>query len=176
MTSGYIDYTDTSIYSPMYGHTLLIDDTYYSSPHSAIEDGYDIDDVIMQYVYTYRDIYYPYRNYTFRGMYSDYLNRAIQSILVSRVEPSSVGKYIYLLDSVDVVLPMGIPVLRNSYLLTHIIDNVYLQSNLLDVVEQYHVHIIDDILLYIGTHGMFLLLDSPDQDISSILDRIYQSR
>lgn len=175
MMAGYIEYTDTSIYSPVYDHEILIGDTYYPSPHSAIEDGHDVDDVIVEYVYNYRDLYYPYRHYTFKGTYSDSLNRAIEMLLVSRVEPTTIGKYVYMLPR-DASLPRGMPILRNNYLLSHIRDNIYRQTSVLDALEEYDVHIIDDTLLYVGEGGMFLLLDDIQKDISPILDRIQRSR
>lgn len=176
--SGYIEYTDTSILSPVYPHAIEIQGVTYKSPHEAIQRGNDPFDTILIHVRNNRSLYDQYRNYIFSGTYSDLLNRAIQMLLVPKREPADVGRYVYLLgpDLHDKVqrlpLEFSIPIIRPVYMMSHVEGMLYRQDSTLDALEQYNVFLIEGIPLYVGVDGSFFLLRERDQSVSSAIQRL----
>lgn len=174
--SGYIEYDNTSVYSPYYRRDIRVKDTTYESAVDAISADNDPYEVILIMVRDNRDVFYPYRNYTFQGEYSALLNRAINELYTPREEPIGVGRYIYIVENSTIheTIPVeyGIPVVRRVYTLDRISDRVYMQSNPLDVYERYLVYMIGDTPMYVGDAGVFLMLDKPDQDVSPILETL----
>jgi hypothetical protein len=169
MIEGYITYDKTSIFSPEYSHPIRIGTNTYTSPQEAIlSHTANTTDILYQYVNQYRDIFSPYKYYLFTGLYSDTLNQAIHDILITKVETPNIGAYIYLFtQSVSIPDIDSISISRNVYTLSHISGNIYRQDGVIsDVYDTYRVYLIGDVPLYIGVHGSFLLLKSPDIDIS----------
>lgn len=173
---GYIQYNDDSIFSLSYPNPLYINEKQYPSPLLAIQDNNPIFDVAILHVKNHMDIYSPYKDYIFSGTYSNELNKAIQLLMATRIEISTMDKYIYLLDSAKYNLELppeySISILRNVYTYEKVTENIYKPISSLNKQEKYRVYLIDGILLYIGKQGGFLLLNNIDIDLSSVLSKL----
>lgn len=172
--SGYIEYNSSSELSPEYPYPTEILGTVYNSPAAAIEAGHDPLVVLKQHVAMHRNLYYQYRNYEFKGNYSDYLNEALKFLYTPRLEPVTVGKYVAFLTEWRFPLELTIPVRRNVYTIAPDPEKegLYEQVFALPYLEDYNMGLIDGVPIYIGVKGAFLLLDSKEQDISHILEKL----
>lgn len=164
---GFIHYTSSSEYSPEYPYPI----GKWTSPVQAIEEGEDPTSTIMAFVSMRRDIFYPVRYYNFRGIYSDHINKAVSDLYRPRVEDPDIESYVVPVD-IDIDLPT-ITVSRPSYEMKRIGDNIYKQDTPLPIWEEYSLSIVrveidgieEDIPLYIGKKGKFILLKTVPKDI-----------
>lgn len=178
--SGYIEYVDTSILSPVYPHSLEIGGTIYPSAHEAIQSGEDPTEVMLLHVRNNKNIYNKYRNYIFSGTHADLLNKAINTLLIPKREPIDIGRYIYVITGNDLQKAIALPtefsirIIRSIYVTSHVNSNIYRQSNILPALEEYNVFMLENIPLYVGKMGAFFLLEEREQSVSSALQRLRQ--
>lgn len=167
---GYIHYDKHSQYSPE--HTYPIDR--WNSPIEAIENGEKVYPTILLFVSLRRDIFYPMRNYEFRGLYSKEINLAIQDLYRPIDEEVDIDSYVYPLPERKNI--PGIVVRRNIYQLRKAGYNLYRQISVLPLMEEYVLGIIsvdvdgreEEIPLYTGRNGSFLLFKELPTSISML--------
>ena len=178
--NGYVEYNDTSPLSPIYPHPIVIGNNTYTSAYNAIQAGENPIDTFLILVRNNRDLYYKYRNYTFQGTYDDFLNNAVETLFIPKREPIDIDRYIYILDidqyrrAKQLPIEFSLPIIRNVYITSKEDGNRYRQSQVLNTVELYNVFLIGDLPLYVGLMGSFILLDDPEQDVSPVLQRLYE--
>lgn len=157
---GFIEYDSTSQLSPEYPHPIVISGREYSSPTSAI-DAENPMEVMLTFVSTYRNIFFPYRYYIFQGTYSDILNRAIQQILIPKREPIVIiDVYQYMYSGILPPEQYTVRIRRNVYITEKVRENLYRQIRPLQRTEVYDVALVGDIPLYIGLQGSFFLISN----------------
>lgn len=118
---------------------------------------------ISLYIFNNKDLYYKYRCSEFIGPNSSDLNQQIHNLIIPYYEHNTVGKYQEYIDlKEDIILPPTITVNRPVYILESITDNVYKQIKNLDIREEYLLYMINNIPLYVGSEGAFLLKNSPN--------------
>lgn len=171
--NGYITYTDTSELSPVYEYPFTVNGTLYRSPDDAITQGSDPLEVMLQHIRNRYALYSQYKEYRFSGTHSSFLNQAIDMLFLPRNEPVMIDKYIYLIPERLYLPPeFGIPVIRPTYQLKRITENIYQQERAIDVPDLYNLYVIDKIPLYSGKNGSFLSLSHKDQDISMVMNKL----
>lgn len=164
---GTVEYISSDPLSPEYPSPILIDGTQYQSPAQAIEVGKDPLAVLAIHVAQNRGLYIPYRAYKFIGAYSGPLEQMVQSMLLPMMEKSKIEEWIEPLDRIYKAPPRSVPfitILRPVGFYSREGDLLH-RDSILDppVYEEYQVYRIrDGVLLYVGSQGMFLRLDSPD--------------
>lgn len=167
---GYIEYTNSSPLSPSYPHPITIPGITqrYESPVAAIEDGIDPMIAMISYVSQYRSLYLPYVGYVFKGLYAEFLNRAIDTILSPGTEGETTGWYQYIVETIPSYLNnLTTRVQRNVYITRKVGENLYQQIRALGTTEVYSVYRFPqtDYRLYIGKQGAFILFENlQDQD------------
>lgn len=176
--SGYVHYDDLSPLSPLYPRTISVGENIYNSAANAIQAGENPSEVMLLLVRNNRNLYYPYRNYEFRGTYSDLLNRAISLLLIPRRERIGEGRFLFILTgdlrdrAQSFPREYSLPVIRNVYRSTHVEGNIYQEVEPLDVVEQYSVYLVQNVPLYVGSMGAFFLLEDRYQSIPSLIPNV----
>lgn len=175
-----VQYTSLDPLSPEYPSPILIDDTLYSSPASAIEDGKkDPETVLSIHVASHRDLYRPYRTYTFIGAYSSPLENMVREILLPKKETSNISRWTLFPLGADHRRPSTeipfITVSRPIMLYDHLSGGFLQPRSRLRplMMEEYNVYMVENgILLYVGKQGMFLLIDDHRRNLDTILDSL----
>lgn len=175
---GYISYSNTSNLSPAYPNPVTINEKSYISPSIAIQSGEDPLETILLHIRSHPEIYRKYRDYKFEGLYSDYLNQAIDLLYLPRREPIQIEKYVKILPMdihkrISLIdIEYTIPIIRSVYVYSSIGNDILKPVSTLDATEEYRVFLILDTPIYVGTKGSFILLDNPQMDTSLILEEL----
>lgn len=177
--NGFIEYGDTSPFSPVYESPLTIDDKTYSSAEDAIQSGIDEFEVLLSFVRENRDLFLPYKDYTFVGKYSGSLNHAISTLLVPKREPLTIGRYVLFLTEEEnqrlqaIPIKYSIPIERNAYTLSETSqENIYRQEKPLDHIETYRLFLFEGMPVYVGAMGSFFGIPSLNTDITQARSKI----
>lgn len=175
---GYIHYDQYSLYSPEYPFSI----GRWSSPALAIQDGEDVYSTILLFVSLRRDIFFPMRNYEFRGRYSEEMNNAIVELYRPREEEIDIDSYVYPLPTRRNI--PGVSVKRNLYQLRKAGDNLYRQISALPIMEEYTLGLTrvivdgrnEDVPIYTGDEGSFLLFRELPSTVITYKDNVGSRR
>lgn len=176
--NGYIEYDSTSIFSPEHLQTITVGSNVYKSASHAIQSGEDPQETILLFLKNNRDTFISYRKYVFVGTYSSLLNDGMHLLFGTRYETVDINRYVRILDAAlhDVAKSISpgysIPVVRNVYTCVQQGPSLYQQVEPLDMLNRYRVFLIENIPLYVGHTGSFLLLDYKEQDVSNVISAL----
>lgn len=172
-----VTYNYQSELSPEFPHEIIINEKKYQSPYIAIKEGNDIQSTINLYVFLYQDIYKKYKNCILKGLYSDEINKAISLIIRPQIDKNA-GIYIYPVDINKDIKYKYMPITKVIRPIYNVKKDgpFFIETKPIpNSKEEYDVFISKDYPMYpiyMGKYGSFILSETKDIDIASILSSV----